>query len=150
MNRFQNGDGAKSAQSILQAQLRQPSGLNRSLSLDAARRNPSCGDRLVLVCRLEDGKLALEWNGAGCSVMEAGASLLVSAINGAAPPEAASLVDQAVAYAEGRVDADCSALPEQILTVMEVFAAKPNRRECLLLAWRAMQDWFETIDMLPS
>jgi nitrogen fixation NifU-like protein len=52
--------------------------------------NPLCGDRLSLQLKLENGHIAgIRFQGAGCAISTASASLMTEAIEGKTPEEAA-------------------------------------------------------------
>lgn len=128
---------------MLQSLVKASNGLDRSLSLDEARANASCGDRLILRCASSRDGLVLAWNGQGCSLMQAGASLLVKVLAGKDWSSAREIVGAALAMARGEADSPASGLDGEQLMVFQAFSTKPNRRECLLLAWRAMWDFLQ-------
>jgi nitrogen fixation NifU-like protein len=105
--------------------------------------NPTCGDELTLTVRLsDDGSTitAFEWEGKGCSISQASASLMTSEATGMSVAEFET-------FAEGFRDAMRSrgtiALSEEdygdlaALSGVSKFVA---RVKCAMLAWVAAED----------
>ena len=125
--------------------------------------NPVCGDWFAPVPGASGEGLSLRWKGEGCGLMCASASLLCRAGEGASPGVLAAFIAYAAELARGgvplpaddiRVTArdgvllavmkdypDCCDLDDEpactALRVLAAFAAKPVRRECVLLPWNA-------------
>lgn len=99
--------------------------------------NPLCGDRLRLRLEGESGRLS--WNGDGCSVMLASASLLCANLDGKSRSEMMAAV---ASLLRGLEDGSGSGADGD-LAALDVFAARPARRECALLPWRALQSLLE-------
>ncbi|HOG65107.1 MAG TPA: hypothetical protein PLD82_06695 [Spirochaetota bacterium] len=129
---------------VLQRLVRTASGLDQTLSLDKAHPGTSCGDRLQIRCDADRNGLAIAWNGEGCSLMQAGAALLVEVLSGKEPHAARLIVDGALAMASGETASPVEGLGDEPALVLGAFSTRPNRRECLLFAWRAMRDWFDS------
>jgi NifU-like protein involved in Fe-S cluster formation len=152
VNSPQAETGPDQVQELLREHARRAAGRVPALSLEGARMNPSCGDRVVVNCTLDESGLVLEWNGEGCSLMQAGASLLVTTVSGLQKEAARACLLQAIRLASlagVQEDVHASTAYSQVMAVMRLMQAKPNRRECLLLAWRAVLDWLERSDMVP-
>jgi len=115
-------------------------------ALDEANRaargdNPLCGDNLVLAARVRDGRLEdVSFEGAGCAISVASASLMTEAVKGKSVEEAEALyhafhhllTDEAPA---GDADADAD------LGKLEVFSGVrefPIRVKCATLAWHTL------------
>ena len=57
--------------------------------------NPLCGDELVLYVKLADGRIAdIAFQGAGCAISQASASLMTTALKGKSQDEALVLFGQ--------------------------------------------------------
>lgn len=95
--------------------------------LEASLRNPLCGDHLHLALELSgaDRIGRVRFDGEGCAVSQAAASLLAEHIEGRTLTEARAVT------------------AEQMLTLIGM-PLTPARRKCGLLAWRALQT------MLPA
>jgi nitrogen fixation NifU-like protein len=99
--------------------------------------NPLCGDELTLRLKLSGERIErIAFEGAGCAVCLASASLLTLAVKGSLPHEATRLAAEVAALVEGR-GVDQAALGD--LIALSGVARFPARRKCALLAWRALE-----------
>lgn len=110
------------------------------------QRNPICGDEITLRVRLtDDGSEVSEvtWDGAGCSISQASASMLASLVDeegGMPRAEASVLID---GFREALRSRGEIALDEEIfgdaaaLSGVSKFTA---RVKCAMLAWVAFED----------
>lgn len=126
-------------QELLRTHARQALGREPSLSLAGARLNPTCGDRVVVKCTFTEAGLVLRWNAEGCLLMQAGASLLATTLSGLQKDEARSCLLEAIDLASSSTDEseENGSLLKRLVPVLRLMQARPNRRECFLLAWRA-------------
>jgi nitrogen fixation protein NifU and related proteins len=63
--------------------------------IDHEENNPLCGDRLRLTMKVEDGKIVdLGWEGAGCAISQAAASMLGETLIGKTLEEAQAITKQ--------------------------------------------------------
>lgn len=107
--------------------------------LDGANRtaegvNPLCGDELKVHLRLSDAIEAATFEGAGCAVCVASASMMTLAVTGLRAADAARLmqcVRELVAGGDGKNLGELESL--------KGVAQYPARRKCALLAWRALE-----------
>jgi len=103
--------------------------------------NPTCGDELTLRVHLDGSTVAdVSYDGAGCSISQASASVLHELLVGETVETAFSTVDTFVELLQsrGRIEPD-----EEVLDDAVAFAgvAKyPARVKCALLAWMAFKD----------
>ncbi len=103
--------------------------------------NPTCGDEItVQVSRNADGGLEIGYEGQGCSISQASASVLTELLSGQSVSQSqtarAAFIDLMHAQGQGEPD-------EDVLGDAVAFAgvAKfPARVKCALLAWMALQD----------
>lgn len=97
--------------------------------------NPSCGDELVLTLRIRDGVVeAARFDGHGCAISQASASMMTQAIAGLGVAEAETLIGHFKAMIHGKgVD---PALGE--LQVLEGISKLHARVKCATLAWVAL------------
>lgn len=111
----------------------------------AEARNPLCGDHFVVRVRLEAGRLAeVRFEGAGCAIAKASASMMTGAVTGMMPSEAATLSDTFQGMLErppNESDDDAAAWREALgpLAVFVNVRAYPMRIRCALLAWQALR-----------
>ncbi|MEV0308879.1 Fe-S cluster assembly sulfur transfer protein SufU [Nonomuraea fuscirosea] len=117
-------------------------GLREPYDAEVHHVNPTCGDEITLRVKVGDaGKvLDVSYEGQGCSISQAAASVLHELATGATVAETLSVVDEFTRLMQGRgkVEAD-----EEILGDAVAFAgvAKfPARVKCALLSWMAYKD----------
>jgi len=107
---------------------------------DATRQegyNPLCGDRLVVYVALEDGVVRdLSFEGAGCAISKASASLMTEALRG--KPLAAAR--QLFADFQAMVTSPSSEPARDLgkLTALAGVREFPTRVKCASLAWHAV------------
>lgn len=99
--------------------------------------NPLCGDRVDVYLTVEDGVVAeIAFDGDGCAISTASASIMTEALTG-------RTVDQAHELFERFRDlliADAQALPElEKLEVLAGVRAFPTRVKCATLPWHTLQ-----------
>lgn len=103
--------------------------------------NPLCGDRLQLFLRLEDDRIAdIGFQGEGCAISKASASLMTDAVKGRTVAEAEMLFRHFHHMVAG--EPLPSGTPDIDLDKLEVFAgvgAYPARVKCATLAWHTLQ-----------
>lgn len=97
--------------------------------------NPLCGDRVRMAFRVEGGEVReARFEGTGCAISQASASMLTQAVAGAGVDQALALSEQfRLALTEG---GDASGMGElECLLGVRLF---PNRVKCATLAWHAL------------
>ena len=104
--------------------------------------NPFCGDQVILTMTLDGaGRIdAVGFEGEGCSISQASASMLTAHIEGRTLDEAESLVQTFKGVMQGE-EAD----PEDEERLGEIAALQgvrefPIRVKCALLGWTTLQD----------
>jgi nitrogen fixation NifU-like protein len=117
-------------------------GLREPYDAEVHHVNPTCGDEITLRVKVGDaGKiLDVSYDGQGCSISQAAASVLHELATGSTVEESLSVVDEFTRLMQGRgqVEAD-----EEVLGDAVAFAgvAKfPARVKCALLSWMAYKD----------
>src|SRR5687768_2320771 len=98
--------------------------------------NPLCGDRLTVYAQVEDGLVKdLSFEGSGCAISTASASLMTESLRGKTPQEAEELFHKF----HDLVTGDPETIPDtEGLGKLEVFAGVrefPARVKCASLAW---------------
>jgi nitrogen fixation NifU-like protein len=100
--------------------------------------NPLCGDRLTVYVELDDGVLRdVAFQGTGCAVSTASASLMTEALKGKSRPAATGLADAFRALVSGAPPAS-QATPVGELAIFAGVHAFPSRVKCALLPWQAL------------
>lgn len=109
--------------------------------------NPLCGDRLQLHLRLEDGVIAeARFEGAGCAISTASASLMTEALKGRSESEARLLFDSFHALlTTGEAKA-----PLGKLAVLAGVREFPVRVKCATLAWHTLDAALRQADAAVS
>jgi nitrogen fixation NifU-like protein len=116
-------------------------GLREPFDAEAHHVNPTCGDEVTLRVRLVDGVVEdVSYEGMGCSISQASASVLYELVRGAHIAETLKRHDAFTALMAGRgqVEPD-EALLEDAVAFAGV-AKYPARVKCALLPWMAYKD----------
>jgi nitrogen fixation NifU-like protein len=103
--------------------------------------NPTCGDEVTVQVSLDDdGNLVLGYEGQGCSISQASASVMSEMLSGTSPLAAdevrAGFVE--LMHSKGEAEPDEDLLGDGIAFVG--VAKYPARIKCALLPWMALQD----------
>ena len=111
---------------------------------DANRRaegdNPLCGDRITLWLKVEDGVIAdVAFQGSGCAVSRASASLMTGAVKGKPVAEAETLFRRFRALVTGTIQPDESETLGK-LAVFSGVSQYPVRVKCATLPWHALKE----------
>jgi len=130
-------------QEIILDHYKNPRGKNRSIDALAQsyQVNPTCGDEVTVEVGLNtDGTLLVSYDGQGCSISQASASVMSELINGKTPDEAAPIQEafMELMKSKGQLEPD-----EEILEDAIAFAGVskyPARIKCALISWMALSD----------
>ena len=105
---------------------------------DAKGHNPLCGDRLNLYLLVEDGIIRdVAFEGAGCAISTASASMMSDALKGKTAAEVDALFEAFHGVVTGEAEVD-----EDALGKLSVFAGVrdyPVRVKCATLAWHTLK-----------
>lgn len=103
--------------------------------------NPTCGDEVTVQVALDaDGHLLVGYEGQGCSISQASASVMSEMVTGAEPADA-DIVRRAfveLMHSKGAAEPDEDVLGDGVAFVG--VAKYPARIKCALLPWMALQD----------
>ena len=110
-------------------------------ALDTGRKaeghNPLCGDRLTVFVSMRDGVIEdAAFQGFGCAIAKASASLMTERVKGGTPAEVEKLFDR-VQQLIASPDADAGDLGE--LSALAGVRQFPVRARCALLPWHALR-----------
>jgi nitrogen fixation NifU-like protein len=103
--------------------------------------NPTCGDEVTLELHVADGVVtAIRWEGHGCSISQASASLLSDLAAGLTVPELTERIDafRELLRSRGTVEPDEDLLGDAI--VLQGVSKYVARVKCAMLAWVAAED----------
>jgi nitrogen fixation protein NifU and related proteins len=103
--------------------------------------NPVCGDEVTLRLAVSDGKVAqVAWDGAGCSISMASASVLTDLAEGRTVAELHEVIDsfREVLRSRGKIHADPDLLGDA--AAFEGVARYAARVKCAMISWVAAED----------
>lgn len=103
--------------------------------------NPVCGDEVTLRVAVDNGKVAqISWDGAGCSISMASASVLSELGEGLTVEELHSIIGtfRDVLRSRGKVHADPEILGDA--AAFEGVARYAARVKCAMISWVAAED----------
>jgi len=102
--------------------------------LKASDSNPLCGDEIEVTAKVTDGKISeLKFEGHGCSISTASASIMTQKLIGKTPAEAAAYIDSFQKMMRGNVPFGGKELGD--LKALEGVLKFPVRVKCATLAW---------------
>lgn len=100
--------------------------------------NPLCGDRIIVYLRLEDGVIMdVSFQGSGCAISKASASLMTESVRGRPMVEAEALLDRFQQMITAPADAPVADLGK--LVVLAGVRQFPVRVKCATLAWHTLR-----------
>jgi nitrogen fixation protein NifU and related proteins len=104
---------------------------------EARGRNPQCGDDVQVQLRLQDGRVAdVAFNGQGCAICIASASMMTEAILGRDVETACALQQRFRAVLTGQAEPENADLGK--LVSLAGVCRYPSRIKCALLGWHAL------------
>jgi nitrogen fixation NifU-like protein len=119
---------------------RKPAGANR----EAEGYNPLCGDRCTVFLDVEgDAIKDIGFQGSGCAISRASASMMTQSIKGKSKEEAARIFAQFHGLVTGDADAVAHASEMGKLAAFSGVSKFPARVKCATLAWHTMQSALE-------
>ena len=100
--------------------------------------NPLCGDRLTLYLKLDGDRIGdVTFQGTGCAISKASASLMTDAVRGKTVDEARAIFER---FHDMVTSAPESAVPEiGKLAVLSGVREFPTRVKCASLAWHTLE-----------
>ena len=100
--------------------------------------NPLCGDRLTVYLRVEDGVVTdVSFEGSGCAISKASASLMTESIKGKTIQDAKEIFERFQRMITSPTDVDVESLGK--LTVLAGVRQFPVRVKCASLAWHTFR-----------
>jgi nitrogen fixation NifU-like protein len=99
--------------------------------------NPLCGDRIALELSVEDGVVRdAAFQGAGCAISNAAASMLTTSVIGKSEAEVSALFHRVHAMLTGAAAGDAEVGKLAVFAGVREF---PSRIKCATLAWHTLQ-----------
>jgi nitrogen fixation NifU-like protein len=107
--------------------------------------NPLCGDRVTVYLKLgEDGRVAdIKFQGKGCAISQASASMMVDLLKGRTAEEADRLMQGFLHLVKGEDASGLSEDDRETLDVMSGISEFPMRVKCATLAWHTYKNAVE-------
>jgi nitrogen fixation protein NifU and related proteins len=100
--------------------------------------NPLCGDRILLYLRVEDGVVRdAGFEGSGCAISTASASLMTEMLKGKTETESEALFEKFHDLVTGKSMPDSSSIGK--LAVFSGVREYPVRVKCAILAWHTLR-----------
>ncbi|WP_060679817.1 Fe-S cluster assembly sulfur transfer protein SufU [Virgibacillus halodenitrificans] len=101
--------------------------------------NPTCGDRIQLQLQVEEGIVQeAKFDGEGCSISMASASMMTQAVKGKKIDDALEMSELFSKMMLGE-DVDMDKLSLEDIEALQGVAKFPARIKCATLAWKAME-----------
>jgi len=111
--------------------------------------NPLCGDRLTVYVRVENGVIAdASFQGSGCAISKASASIMTESVKGKTVAEAEALFTRFQRMITGPIDGPSDNMGK--LTALAGVRQFPIRVKCASLAWHTLQAAVEARDEMVS
>jgi nitrogen fixation NifU-like protein len=130
-------------QSVILDHNRRPRNRGRPERADAQAdgKNPLCGDQLTVWIALDGDVVAdVRFEGAGCAISQASASLMTQAVKGKTRADADALFEQVHAMLTGRTPPPADARgPLGALAALAGVSRFPIRVKCASLAWHTFR-----------
>jgi nitrogen fixation protein NifU and related proteins len=107
--------------------------------------NPLCGDRVKIYLHVDDAKRIddISFEGRGCAISQASASLMTDMLKGRTLEEADKLMGGFLHLVKGEDASDFGGEDRERLDVMAGVSAFPMRVKCATLAWHTMKSALE-------
>jgi nitrogen fixation protein NifU and related proteins len=116
-------------------------GLREPYEAEVHHLNPTCGDEITLRVHVDGDVVAdVSYDGQGCSISQASASVMTDLVIGKSVPHALQLHDEflTLMQSKGGLDPDEDVLEDAI--AFAGVSKYPARIKCALLAWMAWKD----------
>ena len=106
----------------------------------AEGKNPNCGDQLTVWLKLDDDRVTdVSFQGVGCAISKASASLMTQAVKGKTRAEAETLFDQVRRLLTGEALTPATEKALGSLRALAGVSKFPMRVKCASLSWHAMK-----------
>jgi nitrogen fixation NifU-like protein len=107
--------------------------------LSCSKNNPLCGDEITVLAHLDEGRVAaVTFQGSGCSISQASASMMTEAITGREVDSAQEMATEFRGMMEGTLDPEEDSFGD--LVALKGVAKYPVRIKCAVLAWDVLQE----------
>lgn len=102
--------------------------------------NPLCGDQLTVYLQLEDDVVKdISFEGSGCAISKAAASMMTQSLKGKSKQDAETLFDEFHRMVTGELDDEVTPNNLGHLTIFSGVRDFPARVKCASLSWHTMR-----------
>jgi len=102
--------------------------------------NPLCGDHVTIYLKMEEGKIKdISFQGSGCAISKASASLMTAELKGKSAAEAQRLFDSVHQMLTGECNEQKDGQELGKLTILSGVCKFPARVKCASLAWHTVK-----------
>jgi nitrogen fixation NifU-like protein len=113
--------------------------------------NPLCGDQLNVYLHIEDDQVKeVSFEGSGCAISKASASMMTQAVKGKTKAEAEILFNEFHRMAMGELDEETEPNHLGKLTIFAGVREFPARVKCATLSWHTMHAALEGQDVATT
>ena len=106
------------------------------------RNNPLCGDEIELFLKFDGDELTgIAFDGKGCSISQASASMMTEKVKGLSAKDAAGLAESIKSMMAGESEGDQATLGD--LVSLKGVVKYPVRIKCALLGWNTLVEALE-------
>lgn len=103
--------------------------------------NPNCGDDLTVFIKVEADRLFdIRYEGVGCAISEASASIMIDLIKGLTLDEARSKILTFLRMIKDEVDEEQALEVLEDASILANIKNMPARVKCAVLAWHALDE----------
>jgi nitrogen fixation NifU-like protein len=107
--------------------------------LSCSKNNPLCGDEVTILATLDGDRVSeIAFQGSGCSISQASASMLTESVRGQPVEDARGLAASFRGMMQGTVEPDEDAFGD--LVALTGVRKYPARIKCAVLAWDVFQE----------
>lgn len=101
--------------------------------------NPLCGDQLTVYIQMDEGIVSdISFEGSGCAISKASASMMTQSLKGKSRAEAEALFQEFHRMVKGELDTEATANQLGRLTIFAGVRDYPARVKCASLSWHTM------------
>lgn len=109
--------------------------------------NPSCGDEISLNLKVEDGIIKdASYEGIGCAISQASASMMVDDIKGKTLEEAKELAETFIGMIKGEIQDEEELEKLEDAIALKNISVLPARVKCAVLAWHTLSEIVDKIE----
>lgn len=106
--------------------------------------NPLCGDQLMLHVKIVDGQIGdIAFEGAGCAISQASASLMTMALKGMKEQDALVLFERVHTMLTEQPGDDAASTELGMIAALSGVWQFPSRVKCATLAWHTLRQALE-------